>query len=616
MMAKGKLTRRGALAALGAGAAAACSPAQKAPAYEGAVTFSHGVASGDPGLDRVVIWTRVTPAQNGPVPVRWIVARDKGLNNVVLTGVIETTELRDYTVKVEPTGLRPGAPYFYGFLAGDQKSPVGKTRTLPQEKVEDLTFAVVSCASFPHGFFNAYDALAKRDDVDVVLHLGDYLYEDGLGGFGGNAAVQLGRIPTPEIECLSLADYRQRHAQYKAEPELQAAHALCPWIVTWDDHEFSAGAWTGGAGNHTPEGEGTWAVRKRNALQAYYEWMPIRDPEPGKPLDAINRVFQFGDLLTLCMLETRLMARTQPFDASTLPLYSTPWDFSDANAPRPVSPAASYPAHVRLVPVPYENIGGRLVPIWQWARVQAAVANIANPGPNIEFAPDRARIRQMLDGDDRTLLGAAQEEWLSQQFIASHRRGIVWQVLGSQPVMADIATPDLTNAPAHIVQEAERQQRGAARLVKLSRFGLPLMPDAWSGYRKARARMLAMFRQAGGNALVLSGESGAAWANELAGPDGQRIAVEFGAPSVTTPSFGDLFAGFDVDGALRARSPEVKWTDQRRRGFLLLTLTKENARAEFHTVSTIASKEYETSLAAAFTVRVDDTPGVGALTRA
>ncbi len=616
-MARRGWTRRGALGALASsGAVAACGRAPEAPAYAGAVVFAHGVASGDPGIDRVVIWTRVTPAQNGPVPVRWVVARDRQLRNVVKTGIIETSELRDYTVKVDVTGLRAGAPYFYGFLAGDQASPIGKTRTLPRGELEQLKLAVVSCASYPHGFFNVYGAIADREDIDLVVHLGDYIYEYGLGGYGGDVGVALGRIPKPEIECTSLADYRLRHAQAKEEAELKALHAACPWIVVWDDHEIADDAWSGGALNHsTPAGEGAWDQRKRAAMQAYYEWMPIRDPAPGAAFEAINRVFQFGDLFTLCMLETRLLARGQQIDLTKeMPLYETPWDFSNPAAPRPVSPAARYPDSVRMVPVPYELIGSELVPIWEWRRVQAATANPGDPGPGIYFVPDREKLRALLDRPERQLLGQAQEQWLQQQLNTAHRNGVAWQLIGNQTLMAPMLAPDLSGLPRDFVDTLERMQPGAGKLLFFSRFGVPLTTDSWDGYGAARARLIDIFRQVGGNAIVLTGDSHSAFVNEILTRDNQRVAVELAGASVTSPGYGDVFRDprLDLNAAIQRRNPHVKWTDQRHRGYFTLTLTKDLARADFFIVSTVASREFEERAAASFTIRPDDTPGLGA----
>ena len=613
-----KVTRRGALAAAGLGAAAAaCGQRPPAPRYIGGLAFSHGVASGDPGPDRVIIWTRVTPEQDGPVPVRWIVARNRGLTSVVQTGVIETDARRDYTVKVDVAGLRPGAPYFYGFLAGDQASAVGKTRTLKSGRMDRLKIAVASCASFPHGYFNAYDAIAEEEDIDLVVHLGDYIYEYGVGGFGGESGVALGRIPSPEVECLSLGDYRQRHAQYKGERELQAAHAACPWIVVWDDHEIANDCWMGGAENHNPSNrEGAYEDRKRAALQAYYEWMPIREPEAGRPFDAINRRFQFGDLATLIMVETRLLARTRPFDyASELPLYSTPWDFSNPNAPRAISPTAPRGPNVRMLPVPYEEVDGRLRSVWDWARVQAAISSPGAPPAGLRFVPDRARLTALLNAPERRMLGQAQEQWLARELTTSSNAHTPWQIIGNQVLMAPVTAPDLHAAPEAAMAAADRAQPGARRLMEFTRFPIPLSTDSWDGYPQARARVLEMFRRLAGNVIVLTGDSHAAWANELNVGEA-RVGVELGTTSITSPSPGDLFAqaGIDFAARVRARNPNVKWTDQTKRGYLRLTLTRTQALAEFIAVSTITAPDYRASVDAAFTIRADQGPGLGPIT--
>ncbi|MBI1250699.1 MAG: alkaline phosphatase [Alphaproteobacteria bacterium] len=606
------MTRRGALASLTAASAAACGQRPEAPRYIGQVRFAHGVASGDPQTDRVIIWTRVTPQTEGSVPVRWIVARNRGLSEVVQSEVVHATPERDYTVKIDVPGLRAGAPYFYGFLAGDQASPVGRTRTLPEGRLNELKLAVTSCASYPHGFFNAYEAIAERDDVDAVIHLGDYLYEYGLSGFGGDAAVALGRIPQPDIECLSLADYRQRHAQYKAEPELQAAHAACPWIVAWDDHEIANDCWFGGAENHQ-QSEGRWSDRKAAALQAYFEWMPIRDPEAGKPQDAIYRSFQFGDLLTLAMLETRLLTRSKPLDYATeLPLYQTPWDFTNPNAPRAIAPADSYGPNVRVLPLPFEERDGELKPVFEWRRVQAALQSPQNPPEGMRFIPDMDRLRSALNAPGRGMIGQAQWDWLSQTLQQSKSQGVVWHAIGNQTLMASITAPNLSRAPQQAVEAAEAAQPGAGRLMQLSRFPLPLSTDSWDGYPRQRAQLLALFKQLGLNALVLTGDSHAAWANELKSGDA-RAAVELGATSITSPSIGDLFApaGLDFADAVKARNQAVVWTDQTHRGFLLLTLERRQAKAEYFTVSSITSKDFETTRAQAFAIAADVDGAIG-----
>jgi len=609
------LTRRGAIAAV-TGAAAACSaPSIETPPYEGEVAFRHGVASGDPKRDRVVIWTRVSPANPGPVPVRWIVARNRDLSDVVKTGVIETSEARDYTVKADVTGLRAGAPYFYGFRAGNAETAVGKTKTLPRGRVEEMKLAVVSCASYPHGFFNAYEALAQRDDIDAVVHLGDYIYEQGISGYGAEVGLQLGRVPSPEVECIRLQDYRARHAQYKTEPELQAAHANAPWITVWDDHEVTDNSFATGAANHQSN-EGDYASRKRAALQAYYEWMPIRDPEPGRAFEAINRSFDFGDLFTLIMVETRLLARTQQLDYATqLPIQMQRWNVADPNAPIALRDNEPDTPAMQRLPAIYEDVNGELRPVLDWRRARGLVADPQNLPAGFYLSPDLPALHAALNTPDRQIMGAAQEEWLAGELSRSKRSGAVWQVLGNQVIMARVNAPDLSATPPQLAAALERLRPGVTQLLKLTRFPFPLNTDAWDGYPQARARVLASIRATAGNAIVLTGDTHTAWANEVADGEGP-VAVEFGTTSITSPSDADYFtaAGIDFGAGVTARNDQVKWNDPLHRGFLVLTLTREQATAEFFSVSTILAKQYEVERTAAFTVAPAEGAAIGELT--
>lgn len=261
--------------------------------------FVHGVASGDPLPDAVMLWTRVKGAGDEPVDVSWVVAEDPALEKRVTSGSVTTTRERDFTVKVDVLGLAAGRTYYYRFEALGDRSPVGRTRTAPSGAVDRLRFAVVSCASLAHGYFHGYRALAAQADLDGVLHLGDYIYEYGSGGYGNV------RLYEPEHELLSLADYRLRHAQYKRDPDLQAAHRQHPFITIWDDHEIANDGWKDGAQNHTPD-EGAWADRKAAAQRAYMEWMPIREQADGR----IFRRLPFGDLAELVLLDTRYHARS------------------------------------------------------------------------------------------------------------------------------------------------------------------------------------------------------------------------------------------------------------------------------------------------------------------
>lgn len=274
---------------------------------EQATSFQHGVASGDPLTDRVILWTRVSPlAEITPsVDVEWWIGPTAERADALYSGTVVAQAERDYTVKVDAAGLTPDTRYFYGFSDGNSDSPLGQTRTLPVGEVDSVKLAVTSCANYPQGYFNAYRSIAETEDLHAVLSLGDYLYEYANAEYGdGNA---LDRVPVPNREIVSLADYRARHAQYKTDPDLQAAHQAHPWIVIWDDHESANNSWSGGAQNHNPElGEGSWEERRANAIMAYYEWMPIREVPTG-----LFRSFRFGNLADLVMLDTRLAGRDE-----------------------------------------------------------------------------------------------------------------------------------------------------------------------------------------------------------------------------------------------------------------------------------------------------------------
>jgi alkaline phosphatase D len=269
--------------------------------------FLHGIASGDPLQDRVILWTRITVDNAPRVDVAWRVAEDREMKRLIARGRTRTDASRDFTVKVDVRGLPAGRTLYYQFTAADEHSAIGRTRTLPDGQTEMARLAVVSCSNYPAGFFNVYRDVAGRSDLDAVLHLGDYIYEYGMGGYGTRDAEALGRIPQPVTELHSLQDYRQRYAQYKSDPDSQAMLASLPLIAVWDDHELANDSWRHGAEGHSPD-EGAWAARYRAAIQAYFEWMPIRGkPKGGKT--RIFREFRFGNLASLLMLDTRFYGR-------------------------------------------------------------------------------------------------------------------------------------------------------------------------------------------------------------------------------------------------------------------------------------------------------------------
>lgn len=269
--------------------------------------FQHGVASGDPLQDRVILWTRVTAPTQEDIQLSWAVATDPDFNDVVSSGTGLACADDDHTVRVDVAGLRPGHRYFYRFHVLGQTSPVGRTRTLPANDATHVRFAQASCAKFNAGYFNAYGRIAARankDDLDFVLHLGNYIYESAdVPPAGQTPGAGIGRPFEPLHECKTLADYRMRYNQYHRDPDLQRMHASLPMISTVDDHDLADGAWRGGAAAHNDARDGLWAERMKAALRARREWLPVRSPDPADPL-RVHRALHIGRLADLYLMNT------------------------------------------------------------------------------------------------------------------------------------------------------------------------------------------------------------------------------------------------------------------------------------------------------------------------
>ena len=564
------VTRRGLLgAATGALSLAACAkPAAStlvpgAPAYDGEVVFGHGVASGDPLPTRVILWTRVTPKTgSGPIPVRYDVFGASDGATPLLSGLTSADAAHDFCVKVDITGLSPATAYLYRFTAltsaGEVTSPDGRTRTTAASGTAPVKLGVASCANWQFGKFNAYKALAAEPGLDAIVFLGDYLYEYGIDGYGAETAQALGRLHDPITEIVTLGDYRMRHAQYKSDPDLQAAHASAPWICTWDDHESTNDSYRTGAQNHNPEeGEGDWSDRKQAALQAYFEWMPMRNPASGDITSAVWRSFSFGDVATVYATETRLTGRSQ-------------------------------------------TIG--------WSEVISATEDPS------EIAAQATAHMQVISDPARTMLGAAQEAWLGEALAESAKAGKTWQVLANQVVMARVAMPDFTQSltPEQIAAQPIPQVQ---QMIGFSALGLPWNLDAWDGYPAARERLYDSVEAAGARLVTLAGDTHTAWANTLADSDGKRVGVEFGCTSITSPGLGDYVTGIpDLGEQFAAANAEVDWFDPTGHGYTIVTLTPEKVTGAFVKVSSIVEDAFEVETVATF----EGTPldmGISGLTR-
>jgi len=455
--------------------------------------FYHGVASGDPLSNRVIIWTRVTPETGSTVEVNWDMATDPEFSQIVQQGKVVTDKRRDYTVKVDVVGLDPGQFYFYRFSALGGQSITGRTKTAPQGSSVEIKLAVVSCSNFEAGYFNAYDRIADRNDLDAVIHLGDYIYEYEPKHYGDST---LERFHLPPREIVQLQDYRTRYSQYRLDPSLRRVHQQHPFITIWDDHEIANDTYISGAKNHQPE-EGAFNQRIAAAVQAYFEWLPVRD----NPHKRIFRSFNFGDLVDLMMLDGRLEGRSEQVDLN-------------------------HPDYMN---------------------------------------------------EKRTLIGSSQLDWLTNKLVKSAK---IWKIIGN-PVLF---TP------------YDRK--------KAYPNWIPRKMDSWDGYPMERKKLVEslVFNQVG-NVLIVSGDTHSSWGFESVldplSPNSYNpetgegaFAVELGTTSISSANLDESVSS---DSALAVEkilmepkvNPHLKYTNQRDHGYLLLTLSMDEAKAEWYYVDRV-----------------------------
>jgi len=577
------------------------------------VAFNHGVASGDPLTDRVILWTRVTPKTPLPVTVNWEVATDVEFKYLVNSGFTNVDEQSDYTLKVDVTGLESGTTYYYRFTVNGRTSPVGQTKTL-SENPEKVRFAVFSCANYPAGFFHVYKEAAKSADMfDAVLHLGDYIYEydkDGYPEAGTGEAIN--RVHQPIHECVTLADYRQRYAQYHTDPDLAELHAKVPFICIWDDHEIANDSYVDGAENHTVEIEGDFSERKLAAIQAWYEWLPVRTPKVEEDKIKTYRKFEFGSLLSLMLLDTRVIGRDQQLSYA---------DYFDEE--------------------------GHL------------------------SQPDL--LMSDLQNSNRGLLGGEQLQWLETALLDSKSRGVAWQVFGQQVLMARIYVPSsflrfdpVTGRPDplnfltyyevftayqilaksvvnqltadglienYISQIEGYELLGQAEqgfvlseLLKVENPDLydtlfsalsfdeqeailengyllnpqinikvPYNLDAWDGYDFERESVLNVAKSVGANLVVLSGDSHNSWCNYVTDKEDVKIAIEFGTGSVSSPGLEkdmQIPGGYEafIENSIVSFVKSVEYCNSSQRGYLTVEFTADEVVSEWYLIEREAEK--------------------------
>ncbi len=446
--------------------------------------FYHGVASGDPTQDAVIIWTKLTPADSTPeAKGTWEVSSSEDFSSIAKSGEYTTRPERNYTVKIDVKGLEAGSTYFYRFQYEGSYSISGRTKTAPKQ-TEQLTLGVVSCSNYEAGFFNAYNALAKNEDIDVVLHLGDYIYEYGVGTYGDSST---GRFHRPVHEILSLEDYRTRYAQYRLDKDLRAAHQAHPFITIWDDHEIANDSYKDGAQNHQ-EDEGDYGVRRNYARQAYYEWLPVRESEK------LYRSFSYGDMARLIMLDERLEGRTQQVDSLTAP---------DLNSP------------------------------------------------------------------DRSMIGAEQMSWFQNELMSSQAK---WNIIGNQVIFSYL------------------------------NWGFPgfnINLDSWDGYPVEQAAIMDFIKTNElDNVVFVTGDTHSSWGLEVTNdPFGSyqtdgAVALELGTPSINSSNSNErapteLVLEHEVNIVKDSLNPQLKYTNLRDHGYMVLTLSENEGKATWYYMETI-----------------------------
>lgn len=521
------------------------------------VNFDYGVASGDPLSDRVILWTHAK-YQNltDPVTLSWQVASDLEFTKIIASGSVQASSDTGYTCKVDATGLLPNQTYYYRFKAGQYSSPIGKTKTLPTGAVSDVKLAVLSCSNFPAGYFNVYSEVA-RSDADVAIHLGDYIYEYAATGYASEKAASLGRTSVPANEILTLSDYRLRHAQYKSDADSKQLHASKPMIAVWDDHEFANDAYKDGAENHTPATEGSFVTRKAAAMQAYHEWMPIRT---GSDKSKIYRSFNFGNLLSLHMLDTRSLGRDQQVDITDL-----------------VNPAKQASAVATLSSPTRQLMGAEQV---QWLQTQMAssTATWQVLGQQVLMARMEFPV---------TILQALNPSDTSPQALAAGQAAI---------------TEYLTAKG----KQAQGYPLSAAELALLNQPKLGYNLDAWDGYPAAREILLSTAAQLKKRLVVLAGDTHNAWHNDLTLMSGVKVGEEFATSSVSSPGLEAYLAlpPVQVKGIFEGVVKDLKWMDPSRRGYLKLTVSTNQVQGEWLFIDTITSKTYKVDTPTAAEKRV------------
>jgi alkaline phosphatase D len=509
-----RVTRRSLFGLAGASAAIAAIPVAARTFGSG---FTHSVASGEPQADSVLLWTRFVG--DSATRLEWQVSETLDFARIVAEGETTASPDRDWCAKATATGLTPGRWYYYRFTApGGAQSPIGRTRTLPEGRIDRFKLAVFSCSNLGFGWFNAYGHAAEIDDCDLAVHLGDYIYEYGAGTYPSAPQRNPDRTIAPDTEIVTLADYRLRYATYRVDPDLQRLHQILPMISVWDDHEITNDAWKDGAENHQSETEGEWPARKAIAARVYREWLPVSD--------APWAAYQVGDLATLFRLETRLEGREEQFD------------------------------------------------------LEQVLAGIEDPAAAMT-ALETFRDGKWADSG-RQLLGAAQEQWLASGLKASTAQQTTWQVLVQQVLMGKLKTPaGLLEQIGSAAPEFVRGRLLAAAMASRAGLPLNMDAwDGYPAARE-RVFKAALEAEANLVVLAGDTHNAWAFELAQDGAKvGVEFGVE-GVTSPGAESYLSAVPPATFAQAVVAENAELAWADTSQRGYMTVELTRARATTEF-----------------------------------
>lgn len=538
------------------------------------VSFNYGIASGDPLSDRVILWTRATPSTDFTPGIDWEIASDEAFATIVSKGSVSTDASKDYTVKVDASGLKPATNYFYRFKHGSTTSSVGRTRTLPTGSVAQVKLAVMSCANYPAGYFQVYAEAAKRSDLAALVFLGDYIYEYPKDGYASEDAVKLDRVSKPANELLTLADYRTRYAQYRSDADLKTIHAKLPFICIWDDHEVANDAYKDGADNHDASKEGSFIARRTVALQAYYEWLPVRMPDAANPL-RIYRSFDFGNLFSLHMLDTRLIGRDLQLDY--------------ANFISPTSGAFDSAAFAQAMGNPNRQLLGTAQTQWLQGQLAASTATWQVLGQQILMGKMYLPSPLLTPTPQNPSVSFTQYSKIATAFITYQKITETLAAAGNtKPTPADYLNAGMTQEQLAIVADPKNQ-------AIIQAPSIPYNLDAWDGYEAPRQTVYGMVKALDKNLIVVSGDTHNAWANDLNDINGNPIGVEFATSSVSSPGLEEYIPGqnpLELAAGVQQLIPTLKYANTYQRGYMVLDITPQAVTAEWTMVSTIKSKTY------------------------